>query len=218
MLNKDYTAKILNLEDVKITNVKNEIESIHIYLELPRKEHLCPACGATTNLVHDYREQVVKDVPLGRATYLHLRKRRYRCPECGKRFAEDNVFLPRYYRMTKRLIASIIDAFHKVTSATEIAAQYNVSVSTALRCFDLVSYRPKELPSVLSIDEFKGNAGHQKYQSILTNPEKKRLPGFFVALFGLFSPKFSPKRLETPPIKRSIRPALACSIWLVTCP
>ncbi|MCD8087586.1 MAG: hypothetical protein LUE22_03225 [Oscillospiraceae bacterium] len=73
------------------------------------------------------------------------------------------------------LVASIIDAFRKVTSATEIAAQHDVSVSTALRCFDLVSFRPKKLPAVLSIDEFKGNAGHQKYQAILTNPEKKGL-------------------------------------------
>ncbi|MCD8087922.1 MAG: transposase [Oscillospiraceae bacterium] len=175
MLNKDYTSKILNLEDVKINNVENESDSIHIYLELPRKEHICPACGATTNLVHDYREQVVKDVPLGRTTYLHLRKRRYRCPACGKRFAEANGFLPRYHRMTNRLVASIINAFRKVTSATEIAAQHNVSVSSALRCFDLVSYRPKKLSAVLSIDEFKGNAGHQKYQAILTNPEKKEI-------------------------------------------
>ncbi|MCD8384575.1 MAG: ISL3 family transposase [Clostridiales bacterium] len=175
MLNINYTAKILNLEDVKITNVENTADALHIYLELPRKAHTCPCCSAATNQVHDYRMQTIKDIPLGRTTYLHLRKRRYRCPECGKRFAEDNAFLPRCYRMTSRLVASMIDAFRKVTPATEIAAQHNVSVSTALRCFDLVSYQPKELPAVLSIDEFKGNAGRQKYQSILTNPEKKEV-------------------------------------------
>lgn len=175
MLETHYTAKILNLEDVKITNVESTADVLHIYLELPRKAHTCPRCGAVTSQIHDYRMQTIKDIPLGRSTYLHLRKRRYRCPECGKRFAEDNAFLPRYYRMTSRLVASMIDAFRKVTPATEIAAQHNVSVSTALRYFDLVSYRPKELPAVLSIDEFKGNAGRQKYQSILTNPEKKEV-------------------------------------------
>ncbi|MCD8191140.1 MAG: ISL3 family transposase [Clostridiales bacterium] len=163
------------MEDVKITNVENEIDTLHIYLELPRKEHICPACGTATNCVHDYRVQVVKDISLGRKTYLHLRKRRYRCPECGKRFAEENSFLPRYHRMTNRLAASMIDAFHKTHSATEIAEQHNVSVSTALRTFDLVSYQPKELPEVLSIDEFKGNAGGQKYQTILTDLKKKKI-------------------------------------------
>lgn len=175
MLDINYTAKILNLEDVKITNVENTTDALHIYLELPRKAHIRPCCSATTSQIHDYRMQTIKDIPLGRTTYLHLRKRRYRCPECGKRFAEDNAFLPRCYRMTSRLVASMIDAFRKVTPATEIAARHNVSVSTALRCFDLVSYQPKELHAVLSIDEFKGNAGRQKYQSILTNPEKKEV-------------------------------------------
>lgn len=175
MLNKDYTTEILNLEDVKITNVENEIDTLHIYLELPRKEHICPACGTVTSCVHDYRVQVIKDIPLGRNTYLHLKKRRYRCPECGKRFAEKNSFLSRYQRKTNRLTASVINAFRKAHSATEIAEQYNVSVSTALRIFDLVSYQPKELPEVLSIDEFKGNAGGQKYQTILTDLKKKKI-------------------------------------------
>lgn len=175
MLMTDYTAKLLNLEDVIITNVENYTDQLHIYIELPRTEHVCPACGAATDCIHDYRMQTIKDVPLARNTYLHLRKRRYRCVHCGKRFAETNHFLPRYYRMTSRLIASIIHAFRKVLSATEVASQFNVSVSTALRYFDCVNYRCKQLPEVLSIDEFKGNAGGQKYQSILADPKNRTI-------------------------------------------
>ena len=92
MLNKDYTAKLLNLEDVIITKVENFSEKVHVYLELPRTKHCCPACGALTDRVHDYRMQIIKDIPLGRTTLLHLRKRRYRC-DCGKRFFEKNTFL-----------------------------------------------------------------------------------------------------------------------------
>ena len=65
MLDKDYTAKLLNLEDVIITNVENISEEVHVYLELPRAKHRCHACGALTERVHDYRMQTVKDVPLG---------------------------------------------------------------------------------------------------------------------------------------------------------
>ncbi len=50
MLNQDYTAKVLNLEDVNITNVENISDVLHIYLELPRQKHRCPACGALPNL------------------------------------------------------------------------------------------------------------------------------------------------------------------------
>ena len=112
MLNHNYTAKLLNLEDVIITEVENISEELHIYIELPRKEHRCPACGSVTDRVHDYRMQTIKDVPLARSTFLHLRKRRYRC-SCGKRFFENNTFLPRYYRVTSRLAAEIIHAFEK---------------------------------------------------------------------------------------------------------
>jgi transposase len=65
MLNLDYTAKLLNLEDVMITNVENFENEVHIHFALPRKERVCPCCGATTNIVHDYRIQVIKDVLSG---------------------------------------------------------------------------------------------------------------------------------------------------------
>ena len=175
MLNMNYTTEFLNLEDVIITEVKNVADQLHVSIELPRREHVCPHCGTLTDRVHDYRMQVVKDIPLGRDTYLHLRKRRYACPHCGKRFAEKNTFLPRYYRMTSRLIVTIIDAFRKVVSASEIASRYNISSTTALRYFDVVNYRCKKLPSVLSIDEFKGNAGGEKYQTIVTDLEEKTI-------------------------------------------
>ena len=47
----------------------------------------------------------------------------------------------------------------------------NLSVSTVIRFFDMLAYdSPTELPQVLSIDEFKGNTGKEKYQVIITNP------------------------------------------------
>lgn len=174
MLKENYTTKLLNLEDVIITDVKNISDQLHIYIELPRKEHICPCCGAATDHVHDYRMQTIKDIPLGRNTYLHLRKRRYRC-DCGKRFFEENTFLPRYHRVTGRLVTSIILAFKKVLSAKEIGSRYNVSGVTAMRYFNCYNASPKELPEVVSLDEFKGNSGGQKYNSIIVDPQKKKV-------------------------------------------
>ena len=172
MLTKDYTAKFLNLEDVIITNVENISDQLHIYLELPRNKHVCPACGAVTDCVHDYRMQVIKDVPLARDTFLHLRKRRYRC-NCGKRFFENNTFLPRYYRVTSRLFAEIIFAFKKVVSAKEIGCRFNVSAVTAMRYFNYFNKKLTALPEIISLDEFKGNSGGQKYNSIIVDPKEK---------------------------------------------
>ena len=116
-----------------------------------------------------------RDIPMARDTFLHLRKRRYRCDHCGKRFAEENTFVPRYYRVTSRLVASVIREFRKVIPVKEIAAKFNISAPTAMRYFAPVSYRCQKLPEVLSIDEFKGNAGGQKYQTILTDPKERKV-------------------------------------------
>ena len=172
MLMSDYTAEILNLEDVIITNVENISDQLHIYIELPRTKHICPACGAVTDRIHDYRMQTIKDIPLARDTFLHLRKRRYRC-SCGKRFFEKNTFLPRYYRVTSRLVAQIIQEFRKIVPATEIGSRFNVSAVTAMRYFNCFNQKVKELPEVLSLDEFKGNSGGQKYNSIIVDPKGK---------------------------------------------
>ena len=196
MLNQDYTSKLLNLEDVIITNVENIADQLHICIELPRDKHICPVCGAVTDRIHDYRMQVIKDVPLARDTFLHLRKRRYRC-SCGKRFFEKNNFLPRYYRVTTRLVAEIIFAFKKVISAKEIGCRYNVSAVTAMRYFDMFNQKVTKLPEVISLDEFKGNSGGQKYNSIVVDPEERTvldiLPNRFesdlVKYFSQFSNK-----------------------------
>ena len=174
MLMKDYTAEFLNLEDVIITNVENISDQLHISIELPRRKHVCPCCGAVTDRVHDYRMQVIKDVPMARDTFLHLRKRRYRCA-CGKRFFERNTFLPRYYRVTSRLIAEIIFAFKKVVSAKEIGCRFNVSGMTATRYFQHYNHKPTTLPEVISLDEFKGNSGGQKYNSIVADPSGRKV-------------------------------------------
>ena len=119
---------------------------------------------------------------------------RYRC-SCGKRFAENNSFLPRYHRMTNRLSAYIIDRLTDVTSFSGIAREVNLSVSTVIRIFDLVSYSPKKLPVALSIDEFKGDTNSEKYQCILTDPVNKvvldilpkRYESYLTKYFNAFS-------------------------------
>ena len=174
MLMKDYTSKLLNLEEVIITNVEIIADQLHIHLELPRAAHTCPVCGATTDRIHDYRTQTIKDVPLARDTFLHLRKRRYRCA-CGKRFFEKNTFLPRYYRVTSRLVTEILFSFKKLIPATEIGSRFNVSAVTAMRYFSLFNKKLTKLPEVISLDEFKGNSGGQKYNSIVADPQNKEV-------------------------------------------
>ena len=173
MLHKHFTEKILGLQDLEIEKVEEIDNSIHLYCHIERKAHKCPVCGVMTDKIHDYRWQIIKDIPaFGKLFYIHIKKRRYRC-SCGKRFAEKNTFLPRYHRMTNRLSAYIIDKLRSEVSFSNVAREVNLSVSTVIRVFDLVSYSPQKLPDALAIDEFKGNTNSEKYQCILTDPVNK---------------------------------------------
>ena len=195
MLYKHFTEKILGLQDIEIEKVEETDNSLHIYCHLMRKTHKCPCCNALTDTVHDYRVQIIKDIPaFGKNCFIHLKKRRYRC-SCGKRLAENNSFLPRYHRMTNRLSAYIVNRLRDVTSFSGVAREVNLSVSTVIRIFDFVSYSPKKLPIALSIDEFKGNTNGEKYQCILTDPVNKvvldilpkRYDSYLTKYFNAFS-------------------------------
>ena len=161
------------MQDLIITNIKEENRVLKIFAKLEVKEQHCPCCGTTTRTIHDYRKQVIKDIPIsGKNVEIHFRKRRYRYPHCGKRFAEENSFLPRYHRATSRLVEYVCEKLRVVYSFTSLAKELLLSTSTIIRYFDLISYaKPKELPNVIAIDEFKGNADNEKYLVIITDPE-----------------------------------------------
>ena len=174
MLEQYNTSVLLNLKDAIVDEVHQFEEETHIFIHLLEQEvRTCPVCGSTHCHVHDHRYQIIKDLPAyGKKTYLHMDKRRYACQECGKRFYEENKIQPKYYHSTSRLIASVIASFRDSVSAAHIARKHNISTPTALRYFDYVDFGRKSLPNVISVDEFKGNAGRMKYQSIITNPGK----------------------------------------------
>ena len=172
MLDTQFTTFFLDLEEVCVTSCSNN----SLTIQLPRKSHICPFCGTSTERIHDYRIQKIKHIPLPHKVYdLFLRKRRYNCPNCAKHFAESNPFLGKYQRMTNILKKFIISQFSKVKSAATIAQESNISVPTALRLFDHVSFSKPQLPETLAIDEFKGNADREKFQCLLVDPKKKIL-------------------------------------------
>lgn len=175
MLNNNYTQEILDLQDVEVEKVEKAEKVKRIHIKLVRKSVCCPRCNAETDKIHDYRTQVIKDCEaFGEKTELVLRKRRYICTACNKRFAEPNAFLPKYHRMTSRLINSILDKLTDERSFTSVARETGLSVSTVIRIFDHVQYpRMQVCPAVISIDEFKGNTGGEKYNVILCDAEKK---------------------------------------------
>ena len=174
-MHNNYIKELLGFKDVTIKNISTNENLVCITIEAKKKEHKCPCCGNLTSKIHDYRYQVVKDIPLMlKPTFIKIHKRRYKCKVCGKQFYENIPFLSKYYRTTSRLTQYIFDELKNVTSIKQITKTANISNTTATKRFDLINYSLNKLPSVLSIDEFRGNAGREKYQCFLVDAERHK--------------------------------------------
>lgn len=173
----DFTSKLLELEDIIISDLKTSNTEVHVFFSVKRKPHACPHCSSITEQIHDYRTSVLKDLPfMGKKTFLHYRKRRYHCPHCQKHFYESFSLLPKHCRITTRLAFYALHLLKSRQNVHSTASLLGVSSSFIFRRMQDVRYpRPSHLPRVLSIDEFKGNAGGQKFQAILTDAKNHRL-------------------------------------------
>lgn len=177
MPNNDFTTKLLELEDVNINDVQSTNTEIHIHFTMNRRTHKCPKCGNLTDKVHDYRVSIIKDIPfMGKKAFMHYKKRRYCCTSCKKRFYENCPIVRKHCRITTRLVYYAIDLLRERQSVSSSASLVGISCSSLFRFISYVNYsKPDILPQVLSIDEFKGNAGGEKFQAILTDAKNHKL-------------------------------------------
>lgn len=168
-------TQFLDLEDVIVKKVSHSAEDVMILLETKPRVQKCPVCGNDTRRIHDYRFQIIKDVPLQlKRCTLRLKKRRYQC-SCGKRFYEQYAFLPRYQQRTSRLTRYIASQFFHQESIKALADKANVSAATVNRILDTIHCERPSLGEAISIDEFKGNAENRRFQCILVDPLKHRV-------------------------------------------
>lgn len=178
MLHDNYTQSIPFFKGV-ITKYFEEDESTGSYkafIEMPVKEHRCPHCGNGTTYIKDYRLQTVRDlVVLGKPLIVTIRKRRYICKNCNTTFTEENPYIKRYCHFPNRLyIESLTESF-RLQSFTSVAKRLGVSVTSIIRWFDKLNCPHPKLPECIAIDEFRGNAGGEKFQCNVADPVKHQV-------------------------------------------
>jgi transposase len=104
-----------------------------------------------------------------------VKKRRYRCTTCGHTFYEKLSFVDQYQRHTLMLVQEALCLSAEI-SFTHAGMLAGVSTNRLLRMFDAGSIPvKKELPRAIAIDEFKGDAGGEKYQTIIVDVENREV-------------------------------------------
>ena len=158
MSNIDYSAKLPEMDGVRLENPEESEKEIVLQISLERRSQVCGRCGAETERVHDYRVRQVRDLELrGKKLRLLYRRRRYVCPACGKRFAEKNTFVGRYMRFTHRTGEKILTLLRRRGSMKDVTKDTGTSISGVQRVLKMAPVS-KPFPSTNSRETRAANA------------------------------------------------------------
>ena len=165
--------KLLDLQGVILKKEKYSKNLIELWVECLLKEHICPSCNSSTSRVHDYYTRSFNHIMVGkRTTKIYYKQRRYVCLHCGKRFAEKNSFIQKFYRHSNDVVNSVFDDLTSIKNLSQIGQDNNMSsqnVSRLMNKFMPIFHNTTSLPEAIGIDEFRGNSGGNKFQVVITN-------------------------------------------------
>lgn len=166
MLYDKFILKLLDLQEVLITDIKETANCFLVY------------CSSTKDIplgfhIHDYRIHKIKYGKFrNKCLYIFLKKRRLINCVTRKITTECFDFIPKRHRIHRDVCKQVIDKLRDTRSMTSVAKEFNISTSTVMRYFNLISYPKLSITSnVIGIDEFKGNTGGFAYNLIITNPK-----------------------------------------------
>lgn len=173
--------KLLKLEDYKIIKIeerreKKEMKKI-IYVESKNKKVKCPNCGEFTNSIHDKLKPVeLKYLKIGEYdSKINIVKKRFICHKCQKKFTEEVSLNNKGKTIANKLEQKILkDLLNYNLSISYIAKENKVSSGTVRnilkRAMSEYPEHVKNLPRVISFDEFKADTNKGKYAFIVNDP------------------------------------------------
>ena len=178
-MHEHFIIEMLGIKDrnVKVWEVyyeQNQDLQVDLYTE--KRKQKCPSCSQKTKRVHGYRSQMIQGPRLvqGKVT-VNLRKRRYLCAGCGKTFYERLQMIERYQRALTSVQNEAL-MYAADSSFTTAARWAGMSVTRLIRLFDRRAIKTRTtLPRAIAIDEFKGDAGGERFQTIIVDVERKEI-------------------------------------------
>ena len=197
--------KLLNLQGIILKKEKYSKNLIELWVECLLKEHICPSCNSSTSRVHDYYTRSFNHIMVGkRTTKIYYKQRRYVCLHCGKRFAEKNSFIQKFYRHSNDVVNSVFDDLTSIKNLSQIGHDNNMSsqnVSRLMNKFMPIFHNTTSLPEAIGIDEFRGNSGGNKFQVVITDLKTHKVIDVISdrsedALYNFFRKISNPKNVK----------------------
>ena len=178
----NYILLGLNRKEVKIMKVKEEKGIIMVELTSRKKKVKCPTCEYFTKSIHDIRKPIQSKYldSAGTQVILEIVKRRFTCHKCKKTFTEKLNLSGKDKSISNKLKIQIRkDLLDYNLSMKKIAEKNHVSDYVVRKELEeatsTIPNHIKNLPKVISFDEFKADTNKGKYAFILNDPIHKKV-------------------------------------------
>ena len=182
-MNDYYILIGLNRKDVKIMDIKeNDYGIIEVEVENKHNKVRCVNCNKFTSSVHD-RLKPIRSIYLdscGQKVDIIIRKKRYHCYNCGKIFTEALNLNSSNGNVSNKIKIQIRKDLLEYNLSLKYIANKNrvdnMTVINELLCAtSTIPDYIKNLPKVISFDEFKADTKEGKYAFILNDPIHKKV-------------------------------------------
>lgn len=163
-------------------SIKEETGIIKVELESVKNKVRCPICNYFTSSIHS-KLKPIKSKYLdccGEMIELIIHKRRFKCYKCNKIFTEEMDLTSKNGNISNALKIQIRkDLLDYNLTMDYIAKKNHVSKYTVrkelLEATSTIPDHIKNLPRVISFDEFKADTKEGKYAFILNDPIHKKI-------------------------------------------
>ena len=204
-----YTLLRLNRKEYEIMEIREEKGKIEVEIRSRKKKERCPECNNFTSSVHG-KLKPIRSVYLdscGQEVNLIIHKRRYHCYKCNKIFTEEIALTSINGSISNAVRIEIRkDLLDYNLTIDYIANKNHVSKYIVRRELEeatsTIPEHLKNLPRVISFDEFKADTKegkyafiindliHKKVLDILPNRKKEYLIQYFTYTENRYSVEF----------------------------
>ena len=173
-----FITELLGIKDrhIEVWHIQEEEGGLLVELGTKVRTQTCPSCRKRTRRVHGYRNQPLQGPLLSQTrVQLLLRKRRYRCLHCRHTFYEQLQLVDPYQRCTTSLQTTAL-TYAALGSFTTAARLAGMTTNRLIRLFDKRQVKTRQvLPRAIAMDEFKGDAGGERFQTNVVDVENREV-------------------------------------------
>ena len=177
--------RVLRLENYKIIKIEERSENKKmikvIYVESKNKKDKCPVCNEYTSSIHDKLKPIeIKYLKvIEQDTKVNIIKKRFICHKCNKKFTEKLDLNEKGKTISNKLEQKVLKDLLNYNLSIKYIAQSNNISSYAVRniLLNAMSEYPehvRNLPKIISFDEFKADTNEGKYAFIINDPIHKK--------------------------------------------